>query len=778
TLGIPHSSVALIESSGVAFRLASPAEGVADLEQGGVLPFPSTVLSEVVKGSEPRYRSDLRAESTDYEVDRKLIAAGYLSDYLVPLTHEGECIGTLNCASPNVDGIPEDTRRLVRLLAPRLAGYIANARLFDELEASERRLRTLISNLPGAVYRRDADDEWSVQFVSDEMERLTGYPAGDFRGGAGWTYSSLVHPDDLERVRRIVADAVERKEPYVLEYRIVTAEGREKWVYEKGRAEYGEDGAPLWLDGATFDVTDRKLAEQALKESETLLVEAQRIGRVASWDWDVARDRLTITQELHNLLGTDEATFTPNAASFLERVHPEDRERVAERMNAALKRDEPYNVQFRLEQPGGAVVHLHSIGHVDRDDGGKAARMVGMVQDISDRIRAEEERRQLENQMRESQKLESLGVLAGGIAHDFNNLLVSVLGGTELALQYIDSSSPAREHLEDVMTAADRAADLANQMLAYSGKGQFMVEPTDLSVLIREISQLVEVSVSKKIRVALELAEDLPAVQVDVTQIRQIALNLVTNAAEAIGDKAGTISIATGSVHWARDYLAEGYAADEARDGVYVYMEVTDSGAGMDSQTRENIFDPFFTTKSTGRGLGLAAVLGIVRGHKGAIRVESEPNLGTTIRVLLPASDQTPTQRAPEPVPDEEWQGNGTILLADDEPTVRSVAHAMLSRLGFKVLVAEDGKEGVEMFRRHADEIVLVVLDLAMPTMGGEEAFREIRRIKSDAKVVLSSGFTEQDTTNRFADRGLAGFIQKPYRLAELTRTIRAALES
>jgi signal transduction histidine kinase/CheY-like chemotaxis protein len=425
-----------------------------------------------------------------------------------------------------------------------------------------------------------------------------------------------------------------------------------------------------------------------------------------------------------------------------------------------------------VEHPVHGTVHMTVQAFKVGDDLGIIAT------DISDRKRAEEERLHLERQVQHAQKLESLGLLAGGIAHDFNNLLVGVLGGTDLALQHISPTSPARELLEDVTEAAHRAGDLANQMLAYSGKGRFIVEPTDLSALIKEMFQLIEASVPKKCRIAYELDDDLPATEVDVTQIRQIALNLVVNAAEAIGEEVGTVAIATGSLQCDREDLAKVYPGDEAEEGRYVYLEVKDSGVGMDSETVQKIFDPFFTTKTTGRGLGLAAALGIVRGHQGAIKVESEPDRGTTMTILLPASEKTALNRTRKLEAQGDWQGSGLVLLVDDEEMVRTVIEAMLRRLGFDVVVATDGRQGVEVFRQQADDIALVVLDLTMPVMSGDDACQEIRRIKSDARVLLSSGFHKQDVTGKFAASGPDGFIQKPYRLDTLTQTIREILDS
>jgi len=265
-------------------------------------------------------------------------------------------------------------------------------------------------------------------------------------------------------------------------------------------------------------------------------------------------------------------------------------------------------------------------------------------------------------------------------------------------------------------------------------------------------------------------------VEADVTQLRQIILNLVVNASEALGGGSGTITVATGSMHCDQQYLTSVYLDQNLTEGRYAFLEVTDTGCGMDEDTRKRIFDPFFTTKFAGRGLGLAATLGIVRGHRGAIKVYSEPGAGTTVKVLLPASNRLPVEKD-RPPEHQRWQGSGLVLLIDDEATVRTVGSKMLARLGFGVLLAEDGEIGVQKFREHADEIAAVILDMTMPKLGGEEAFRELRRVRPNVRVILTSGYNEQEATNRFAGKGLAGFLQKPFQLATMRDRLRAALE-
>ncbi len=367
-----------------------------------------------------------------------------------------------------------------------------------------------------------------------------------------------------------------------------------------------------------------------------------------------------------------------------------------------------------------------------------------------------------------TQRLESLGVLAGGIAHDFNNLLTAILGNAGLARRKIDRKSPAIQMLDNIETASERAAALCKQMLAYSGKGKFVVEAINLTELIEEMMKLLEVSMQKNIVMRLNLSKQLPLIEADASQMQQVIMNLVINASEAIENKSGSVTIHTGVVDMDDDYIQTTYMDDKLLPGRYIAIEVSDTGCGMDDHTKKHLFDPFFTTKFTGRGLGMSAILGIVRGHKGAIKLYSEVGKGTTFKILFPCSEYAENKHKEALTNHPTRQGFGTILIVDDEETIRATAGMMLEDIGFTIITANDGVEGVEVFREKQAEIRAVLLDMTMPRMNGEEVFREIRMMQPDIKVILSSGYNEQDATNRFAGKGLAGFIQKPYSLSAL----------
>ncbi len=398
--------------------------------------------------------------------------------------------------------------------------------------------------------------------------------------------------------------------------------------------------------------------------------------------------------------------------------------------------------------------------------------LLGIALDVTEAQRTEEERRRLEDQMQHLQKLESLGVLAGGVAHDFNNILVSVLGNAELALSDLPEDSPARLMIQRVVTSAERAAELVHQLLAYSGQGQFVIERLDLSRITHGVSDLISASISKKARVTVDATHSDVYVEADPAQLHQVLINLMTNASDALGDQTGRITVTTGQMRAEREDLAGAVGAEKLPAGAYAFIEVTDDGCGMTPETRARVFEPFFTTKFVGRGLGLPAVLGIVRSHDGTIRVDSRPGEGTTVRLLLPLA--APPSRPDKPAaPRSSGQlPQTTFLLADDDPAVREFVTETLERSGGTVLSARDGKEAIEVYRRRSRDIALVLLDMTMPEMNGAEALQELRRIRPDVRVVLMSGFSQQVATTALGDRGPDGFLQKPFFPEALTRKI------
>ena len=462
---------------------------------------------------------------------------------------------------------------------------------------------------------------------------------------------------------------------------------------------------------------------------------------------------------------------------FWAHVHPEDQAMVRARGEARLRGETvPGRYEFRLVGKDGAARWIDFTAGKIRWGG----RTLGLATafDVTDRVRAVEERLQLERKMLEAQRLESLGLLAGGIAHDFNNLLGAVLGHATLAEDGLPEASPTRGHLQRIRGSAQQAAELSRQMLAYSGRGSFIVEPLDLNQQVRSIQSLLDVTVPKKVHVDFALAEGLPALRADVGQLHQMVMILVTNAAEAIQGQ-GRILLRTRRTVLDAARLAGMAVGRDLPPGPYVTFEVQDDGKGMDATTIARIFDPFFTTKFAGRGLGLAALQGIVQGHGGAIEVASLPGAGSCFSLHFPAAPEAArSDRAdsgPVSLP-RGPQGQGRILVAEDEEALLEATQEVLQRAGFEVTPCADGGAAVERFAEDPSAYALAILDLTMPVLDGRECFNRLRALRPDLKVLLASGYGSLEAGSRFSEGELAGFLQKPYRGRDLVALVRKVL--
>jgi PAS domain S-box-containing protein len=611
--------------------------------------------------------------------------------------------------------------------------------------------------------------------LNPAWERLLGHPMVQLEGS---NLLDFVHPDD--KVATVGALQQLGGGQTVIDFtnRYRNADGSWRWL--EWRSVPDKHGL---IYAVARDVTLRQQAELSLRAAERAvarsreqLLSVAELAHIGHFTVDFATEKVTWTPEYYRIVGLDPESVRPSLELGRACIHPDDFLAVEAAVEAAATRQAATRLYNRVVRPSGEIRYCLAIIEGDVDADGKP-HVVGLVQDITELRRAEEERRKLEQQVMQSQKLESLGVLAGGIAHDFNNLLTSILGNADLARSDLSPSNPACVYLSDIERVSRRAADLCRQMLAYSGKGRFVVQSLSLNEVVREMAYLLNVSISKKVVIKYNFFPDLPSVMADATQVSQVVMNLITNASEAITENSGVVTLTTGVMDCDEDYLRGTIGFGDALvAGQYVYLEVSDTGCGMDPETVSRIFDPFFTTKFTGRGLGLAAVLGIVRGHKGALRVYTETGRGTTFKVLLPAHNQPAQQLESADVAPKAWKGHGLVLLVDDEDSIRNVGRHMLERAGFEVMTAADGREAIELFDRHFDSVRLVVLDMTMPNLDGEACFRELRRIDPQVKVIVTSGYNEQDIMTRFVGKGLAGFVQKPYSVTELLSSVRDVL--
>lgn len=641
-------------------------------------------------------------------------------------------------------------------------------------EEAQRRYRLLTENMNDVIWTVDPDGLYT--YVSPSVEKMTGFTPEETLGKnftLGITDTSAETRDNLLEMSRA---GDQRQFVFEVEHR--RKDGSTFWCEFSAVVIYDDDRQVLSVQGVTRDIDKRKKAEDALRLREEQYRQIVETAQEGIYVLD-AKGTITFTNErLARMLGREATSMV--GRSLFDFIRPE----VADRVHVVLDDPSgktPQDYETILNRNDGTGVWISVSGNPIFDEQGQRIGSLGMVTDITESKEAEEERLVIEAQMQHTQKLESLGVLAGGIAHDFNNLLAGIMGYAGLAKHGVLENSVVHEQISKIETAAVHAADLTRQMLAYSGKGRFVFNRLDISSMVGEMADLFKASVSKKAELRFEFTENLPSFQGDSAQVQQVIMNLITNAADAIGDAEGEITIRTGVMYADVAYLVSTYLHEDLPQGEYVYVEVTDTGCGMTPATVEKIFDPFFTTKFTGRGLGLAAVLGIVRSHRGALRVDSIPGEGTTFRVLFPSDGQhveserlTPGEAAKA----LSTRCEGTVLVVDDDELVLGMAIDVLEDVGFSVLSACDGESGVDVFKKHSKDIRVVVLDLTMPKMNGDEAFRAMRKIRSDVHVVLSSGYAEQEATGRFGDEGPIGFIQKPYLASTLVTKVRECIVS
>jgi two-component system cell cycle sensor histidine kinase/response regulator CckA len=618
-------------------------------------------------------------------------------------------------------------------------------------------------------------DEHAIVAITDPQGRIT-YVNDKFCAISKYSRDELIGQD-----HRIINSGYHPKE-FIQALWTTIAHGR-VWHGEiKNRAKDGtfywvdttivpflnDDGKPRQYVAIRADITERKRIEEELRllieAIPNALIKADQSGRIT-----------LVNAQTESLFGYERSELLGQPVEFL--IPSRSRHEHAGLRDGYFRAPSARAMGAGRELYGrrkdGTEVPIE-IG-LNPINTGQGVEVLAAIIDISQRKRAESDKADMERKLQETQKLESLGVLAGGIAHDFNNLLTGVISNASMIRRGLPPVSPLQPVVKQIELAGQRAADLCKQMLAYAGMGRFVVQRLDVSQMIRESGALLGVSISKNCQLRLDLAAELPAVLADATQIQQILMNLVINASEAVGDRPGTIVLTTSLVEADAALLAGAKHGAELVPGEYVAVEVRDNGAGMGAATVERIFDPFFTTKFAGRGLGLAAVLGIIRGHKGAIFVESAPDRGTTFRLLLPVADgRAARPAAGAPAAADAWHGQGTVLVVDDEETVRFASTGILESLGFAVELSPDGSDAVARFGRNAGRYALVLLDLTMPQMNGADAFERIRALDPRVKVILMSGFNQQEATSHFAGKGLAGFVQKPFNFEQLEAAVRA----
>ncbi|HSU12814.1 PAS domain S-box protein [Longimicrobium sp.] len=815
----------------------------------------------------------------------------------VPVRAEGQVAAVVEFFSERPERADPEMVGLLTNVGTQLGLVVERERIAARLRESRRELSTLLGNLPGVAYRCRNERRWTLEFVSEGSTALTGYTPGELVGSAGVAFGDLIVPADRQLVWNRVQAAVAAGRPFELEYRITTRGGEERWVAETGVA-VCEPGRPTVLEGFITDVTQRRLAEAALRRSGdyfralietsgevvavgnadgTLRYVSPAVERVTGYaprEWMrmqaletvhpddlagvrerfgrlvrepgstaeaefrmrhrngrycvvevVARNLLndasvngivyntrdvtarreseealrrrerhfrSLIENAHDIItvleGDGDVRFaSPSvertlgydrqelAGTYLfELVHPDDVPAVLEVFDRAIRAPgEPQWLEFRMRAADGSYRTLESIGTSLLHDPAVTGIVVNS-RDVTERREAEEALLASQQQLLQAQKMDAVGRLAGGVAHDFNNLLTAIRGNAELLLFDIPPGDPRREDVEEIRKASDRAATLTRQLLAFSRRQVLQPRVLGLNGVVREMERMLRRLIGEDVELATRLDPELGQVRADPGQVEQVILNLAVNGRDAM-PAGGRLTVETRNEELGED-LKRAYPY--VVPGPYVLLAVSDTGQGMDAETRERAFEPFFTTKPAGRGtgLGLSTVYGIVKQSGGFIWIDSELGRGTTIRIYLPPVAEPATLTAEAAAPALAARGAGTVLLAEDEVTVRRLAVRVLSRAGYTVLEAADGEEALRVASAHSGRIDVLVTDVVMPRLGGRLLASRLREARAGVPVIYMSGYTEEAVQRHGVLDPGTGFLGKPFTAEQLLGAVASAL--
>ncbi len=640
-----------------------------------------------------------------------------------------------------------------------LLALVWKIRIVPERRDLSLQLASLLNNVPGAVYRGMPD--WTVPVMSANIEEIVGHSSKEFSSGKK-LWHEIVHPGDRDMLKRHVLEAVRSRERVLrLEYRLLHRDGSVRWVADRRQMIYGDDGKLRWVDGLILNITDRKRSDVALRLTQFTV---DRGSEATYW---MRRDGslIYVNDRACEVLGYSRNELL---SMKIQEINPEfPPERWPYHWDELRKR-RIYSAESTHRAKDGHLIPVEVTANYIEFDG-KEYNCVS-ARDITDRKRAEEESRRLQAQLIQAQKMEAIGHLAGGIAHDFNNLLTGILGYANL-LSLKEGVEPEVAKASGVIQrSAERASQLTAQLLGFAEQGKNLTVPVDLARVIASVTGVLERTQDPRIRIVTSLHPDVGCALGDPSQLGQVVMNLAINACDAM-PLGGQLKITTEPATLDEAFCPE---MERVSPGKYLLLSVSDTGVGISPENLERIFDPFFTTKAPGKGtgLGLSMVFGIVKNHGGCVDVRSEAGAGSVFRVFLPESPEGVLSEKAAMDPALPPRGRGRILLVDDQEPVREVAKDMLEALGYEVITASDGLEGISRYRDLWREIDLVILDMVMPNMSGGNCFRRMREINPKARVVLSSGYSMDGSIQDVMKEGILAFLQKPYRLEELSRVV------
>ncbi|MEO6392881.1 MAG: PAS domain S-box protein [Pyrinomonadaceae bacterium] len=636
-----------------------------------------------------------------------------------------------------------------------------------EIDENRRRLDNIVARVPGVVWEVSAEPNSThqrVTFVSEYVEQLTGYSVEEWLASTNFWFS-IVHPDDQERAMRDSAASMLNGNEARMEYRWIRKDGHIIWVESNFAVINDEGGQPAGLRGVTIDVTERKHAEQALQLSEERFRELIENAHDIIYTHDLRGNYTSVNQMGQRITGYghDEAL----RMNMLDVVAPESREYAKQMLARKLAGEDVTTYELEIISKAGKRIPVEVNTRVIFENG-RPAGVQGIARDVTDR-------KSLEAQLRQAQKMEAIGQLAGGVAHDFNNLLTAINGYSDLAIRTLQPQDPLRHNLEEIKKAGTRAAGLTRQLLAFSRKQVLQPKVLSLNSIVTDLEKMLHRLIGEDVELRVILEPELGNAKADPGQIEQVIMNLAINARDAM-PTGGKLTIETQNIELDEDYVRQHVAVEP---GPYVILAVSDTGIGMDAETAKRIFEPFFTTKEVGRGtgLGLSTVYGIIKQSNGSIWVYSEPGRGTTFKVYLPRIEDSAEEYKRVDDLEEVLAGNETILLIEDDDTLRRLATEVLLSYGYKVLDAANGGAALLICERHPDAIELLITDVIMPEMNGVEAAERLGKIRPDMKVLFMSGYTSNSVVHQGVFESDMNFIQKPFSPADLARKIRSVLD-
>jgi PAS domain S-box-containing protein len=713
--------------------------------------------------------------STDYDLFDKQLADLFRTQDRIMMEH--------NTPHHNEEWIqyPDGARILLETVkAPlvdadgRVLGLLGVSRDITERKWQVDRLA--LATQAGGVGIWDYDPVNNKLVWDEQMFRLYGIASDKF-SGAYEAWQEGVHPEDRRRGDEEIRFALSGEKEFNTEFRVLWPDGTIRNIRGLAIVQRDPAGQPLHMIGTNWDISVQKQAEELLNSSKTTLELALHSAIMGVWQFNIVENKRVFDKQVCSLLGINPATFGGTAAEFFAAVHPDDREKIKATLAQSIERDSPYAPEYRVVWPDGSIHHICARGEIIRDDMGRALMIIGVIWDITERKHLEAEKASLEAQNRQLQKAESLGRMSGAIAHIFNNQLQIIMGYTGMVIGELPPDDSRTVKLAKVMTAAQKTAEVSGNLLAYLGQIRNKIESFDLSEICNVSLSGLLAGIPKIVALETDLPSPGPYINADAKQIQKILASLVINAWEAIGEAPGTVHLSVKTLLAADIPTAHRFPLEwQPREQHYACLEVRDSGSGIKDEDIEKLFDPFYSTKFTGRGLGLSIVLGIAKTHGAVITVENRTGGGSVFRVFFLLSVQIEARQNKQIAKAPEIVSGGTVLLVEDEATLREMTRLALVHFGFTVLQASDGVEAVAIFGQHRDEISCVLSDLTMPRMDGWETIAALRAIRHELPVILASGYDEATVMAGEHPELPDFFLNKPYDINKLGDTIGKAI--